>query len=142
MPRAVYRLVPKKKKKVKMHKQRELTYAGRSRDVDRGARAGRDGGAAAAGHDDGDAEAAADLACASQVVGAGGVVGAALADGGRAEARVGEVGGDVGEGKVHVGHVRHDRRGRGGRHEVVGCGAGADGAADTFGRERGGPFCQ
>ena len=69
-----------------------------------------------------------------QLRGAGRVVCVALADGRGAVARVGEVGGDVGEGEEDVRHVGGSRGlGRTGGYEAFGSGAGADGA----GRERG-----
>jgi hypothetical protein len=95
----------------------------------------RDRGAPAAGDDDGHrvaASQAAALPLPLELRSAGGVVGAALADGGGAVAGVGEGGGGVGKGEVRVGDVR-DGGGGGGRgrgDEAGGGSAGADGAVE------------
>jgi hypothetical protein len=108
----------------------DLTDTRRARRGIRDSSPGSDGRAPASWDHDGDAELAADAAVAASEPGdACRMVGATLAEGGRAVARVGEVGGDVGEGEVDVRDVRGDGCGGGaGRLEVRWCGAGANGA--------------
>lgn len=108
-----------------------LADARGARGRQRGAGVGADGGrpAITSRHDH---RHGATAARAAEVLGARGVVGAALRDGARAGALVGEGGGDVGEAEVVVGHVADGRRGRG--PEARGRGAGAHGARGAAGR--------
>lgn len=113
------------------HAAQALADARGARRRQGGAGVGADGGrpAITSRHDDGDGGAA---AAPAEVLGARGVVGAALRDGAGAGALVGEGGRDVGEAEVVVGHVADGRRRRG--PEARGRGAGAHGAGGAAGR--------
>jgi hypothetical protein len=118
---ALDRLLPENRVRIctaEKGNKRILTNTSRPRSIHSHPPSARDGRPAAAWHDNSHGVAGTGR---TQLGGARLVVCAALTDGRGAEARVGEVGGDVGEGEVAVGDVADGSGGRAGRGGDKGC---------------------